>query len=253
MRAAQWLAERTGLEPEKGAPSCAYRGYWPRNPRDSRRAGHGEAGRVGAKVGTLASRLSAWNRDRKWHLFLDQRPSGRILDVGYSAKEYSPVDNYIEKHWPGHTTALGIDPPGQFEYRYPMARAVQYHGGVFPFHSGEFDMCWSNAVLEHVGDRAAQVLFLSEIARVSRRAFITTPNRHFPIEVHTRIPFLHWLPKRWFDAILRRVGKGWAAGDYMHLLSERQLTEMLDEAGIVDYRIIRNRLCGVTLDFVVMW
>jgi hypothetical protein len=34
-----------------------------------------------------------------------------------------------------------------------------------------------------------------ELCRVARRVFVTTPNRHFPLEVHTLLPFVHWLPK----------------------------------------------------------
>ena len=131
-------------------------------------------------------------------------------------------------------------------------KAGRYAGGAFPFADNEFDVCWSNAVIEHVGTHERQVLFLREIARVGRRAYITTPNRFFPVEVHTRIPLLHYLPKPWFDAILRRIGKEWAAGDYMYLLSLSELKAELREAGTERFKIFRNRLLGFTLDFVVV-
>ncbi len=126
-----------------------------------------------------------------------------------------------------------------------------------PFPDKSFDLCWSNAVLEHVGSHAsrveAQVTFLSEIARVSKSAFVTTPNRWFPAEIHTRTPFLHWLPKPMFDRYLKMRGQEWAAGDYMDLLSVHDLRSVLKAAGITEYRIVRNRLMGFTVDFVVMF
>jgi hypothetical protein len=89
--------------------------------------------------------------------------------------------------------------------------------------------------------------------RVSKRAFITTPNRFFPIEPHTRTPLLHYLSKKIFDEYLDFMGKGWAARDYMYLLSRSELSTLCVDAGIPDYKIINNRLAGFTLDFVVLF
>lgn len=206
---------------------------------------------------SLAHRVSAASRRRKWGLFMSTvapTPATTVLDVGFSDTEYSATDNYIEKNYPypENLTALGIESPLEFAQRYPQVRAVTYQGGRFPFADNEFDVCWSNAVLEHVGDAEAQVCFLREISRVSRRAFFTTPNRLFPVEVHTRTPLLHMLPKPVFDRYLRLAGKEWAAGDYMRLLSERELRALLTQARIVNYRLQKNRLLGLCMDFVVL-
>jgi SAM-dependent methyltransferase len=211
---------------------------------------------------SFAYRVSGYNRKRKWALFerlVRPSPELTVLDVGFNDIEHSATDNYIEKHYPwrDRITALGIDTPVQFPERYPEVKAVQYDGTTFPFDDDPFDVCWSNAVLEHVGRHAnrweAQVHFLREIDRVSRTAFITTPNKRFPVEVHTRTPLLHWLPKRWFDGYLRKRGQDWAAGDYMDLLTKRDLVRLLREAGISDYRIIENKIAGMTLDFAIAW
>jgi SAM-dependent methyltransferase len=63
---------------------------------------------------------------------------------------------------------------------------VQGDACALPFADGEFDIVFSNAVIEHVGDRERQRQLVSEALRVGRRIFITTPNCRFPIEVHTR-------------------------------------------------------------------
>ena len=207
---------------------------------------------------SIAHLVSGYNRRRKWAIFkrdINPKREDRILDVGFSNKEYSPNDNFIEKNYqyPEMLTALGIEPSDEFSERYPAVCVIQYGGEEFPFADNEFDICWSNAVIEHVGDESKQLNFLKEIRRVGRRAFVTTPNKYFPIEPHTRTPLLHFLPKPVFDFYLRLIGKKWATGDYMKLLSVGDMEKLLKSAGITDYKIIKNRLFGFTLDFVVIF
>jgi SAM-dependent methyltransferase len=206
---------------------------------------------------SIATRVSTFNRTRKWDIFLSQvrpTPEMTVLDVGYTEKEFSPMDNFIEKNYPhpANITALGVSKCDAFTARYPMVKTFVYDGKHFPFTDKSFDVCWSNAVLEHVGDAERQLGFLKEIVRVSKRAFITTPNRLFPIEVHTRTPLLHMLPKVAFDGFLRATGKSWAAGDYMNLLTEGSLRGLLGRSGARGYQLFKNRLGGFTLDFAVM-
>lgn len=206
---------------------------------------------------SIATRISELNRKRKWNLFLDRvkpGPATTILDVGYAEREYSPVDNFLEKNYPQpqNITALGISKGDAFAARYPAVKTVTYDGKHFPFPDKSFDGVWSNAVLEHVGDAERQLEFLREIVRVSKWAFVTTPNRNFPIELHTRTPLLHWLPKDVFDRFLCITGRKWASGDYMHLLSEMPLRRLLEKSGARRYELYRNRLAGFTLDFVML-
>ncbi len=207
---------------------------------------------------SIAHIISAWNRRRKWRIFLkvfSPKKNMRVLDVGFSENEYSKTDNFIEKYYPypEMLTALGLDTPNNFTKRYPKVTAVQYDGKSFPFKDKEFDICWSNAVIEHVGIFDDQLFFLKEIKRVSKRAIIATPNKFFPVEPHTRTPILHYLPKELFDAYLSFVGKKWATGDYMYLLSVNDMKRLLLKADITDYKIYKNRFLGFTLDFVVVF
>lgn len=204
-----------------------------------------------------AMRVSRWNRERKWLRFMEALhpdESTTVLDVGFSDREYHDVDNYLEKRypWPRQVTAVGIDEPVEFKERYPEVTAVRYDGVTLPFPDGSFDIVWSNAVVEHVGGRERQVEFLRELARVGRALYLTTPDRAFPIEVHTRLPFAHWLPRPAFDAVARATGRAWATGDYMHLLTARSLRAALRDAGIGGYRILCNRFGPATIDFSVV-
>jgi hypothetical protein len=204
----------------------------------------------------IAYKISAFNRKRKFKIFyelLKPNPRTTILDVGFSEEEYSTTDNFLEKNYPypQNITALGIDRPVKFLERYPQVRAVKYDGKKFPFNNQEFDICWSNAVIEHVGSRDDQIFFLKEIKRVSKRAFITSPNKNFPIEIHTRTPLLHLLPKKIFDRYLWLVGKTWATGNFMNLLSLKELKTILHYAKITKYKIVKNKLLFFTLDFII--
>lgn len=67
--------------------------------------------------------------------------------------------------------------------------------GSFPFESGSFGLLFSDQVIEHV---PALVPFVSEIARVAlqgSRGLHIFPARWRPLEVHLRMPLVHWLPK----------------------------------------------------------
>jgi hypothetical protein len=60
--------------------------------------------------------------------------------------------------------------------------------------------------------------------RVSKRFFLTTPDRRFPMELHTFLPFVHWLPQRRHQSILRKAGKTtWASTENLNLLDEKSL------------------------------
>lgn len=206
----------------------------------------------------FADWLSGRNRRKKWKIFLEKikpQPDMSVLDIGYTDKEYSPYYNYLEKHYPytRKITALGVDEPLEFSENYPEVRVVKYPGREFPFADKQFDLAWSNATIEHVGGFERQLLFLKEIKRVAKKAFITTPNRNFPVEVHTRTPFLHFLPKDFFDRYLKATGREWAAGDYMNLLSLKDIKRLLHSAGIKKYKIIKNRLGLFVLDFVIIF
>ena len=57
-----------------------------------------------------------------------------------------------------------------------------------------------------MGSNEQQKDFINECYRVSNKiVFIITPYRFFPIEMHTKIPLLHFLPKSIFRKIIRII------------------------------------------------
>jgi SAM-dependent methyltransferase len=151
----------------------------------------------------IASRVSLRSRERKLRLFLDllgAAPETTVVDVGVTNAPFGAgsTDNFFEAMypWPERITGVGHTELDVFEAAFPAVRAVRADGRELPFDDGEFDLGFSNAVVEHVaGGREGQRRFVHELCRVSKRVFVTTPNRWFPIEVHTLRPIVHWLPE----------------------------------------------------------
>ena len=101
-------------------------------------------------------------------------------------------------------------------------------GRALPFDDATFDVAFSNAVVEHVaGGREGQRQFVHELCRVARRVFVTTPNRFFPLEVHTLLPFAHWLPEAPRTRVLRRAG----FDDVLDPLGPRELASLFPYSG----------------------
>ena len=64
------------------------------------------------------------------------------------------------------------------------------------FKDKEFDLVFSNSVIEHLFTKENQVKMANEIRRVGKNYFIQTPNLYFPIEPHWLFPFFQFLPIR---------------------------------------------------------
>lgn len=181
--------------------------------------------------GSLAERVLISARDRIYADFLRlarPQPTERLLDAGVS-DVISDAANLLERLYPHpeQITAAGIGTARDFIAEYPTVayRQVEPHRPL-PFADASFDVACSNAVIEHVGSRAEQVAFVRELSRVARRVFLTAPNRYFPVEHHTALPFVAWT-KQTFDAACRRTGKSeWADEANLILMSRSRLAAL---------------------------
>ena len=182
----------------------------------------------------LVDDVSLRSRRRKLRLLLDElQPTSEttILDVGVDDLGFGEGDgcgtlNFLEElyPWPERITALGLHDGARFRARHPSIPYVQGDACALPFDDGAFDIVFSNAVIEHVGGRERQRKLVVEALRVGRQVFVTTPNRLFPVEVHTRIPLVHWLPDSLSHRVYRALGKGFATEN--RLLSRRELASL---------------------------
>lgn len=169
----------------------------------------------------------------------------RVLDVGVTPDRSLPESNFFEAlyPYPQDLTATSIEDAAFLEDLYPGLTFRQTPPGPLPFADQSFDIAVSFAVLEHVGDREAQRAFVAELTRVAKRVFLTTPNRGFPIEMHTFVPLLHWLPQPTHQRALRALGMDfWAETANLNLLDAETLRALFPQPETVHMQA--HRLLG---------
>ena len=178
-------------------------------------------------------------------------PTDRVLDVGATPDQVLPESNFFELFYPykNGLTVTSIEDASFLENLYPGLRFVQTGTGELPFEDHSFDIVFCSAVLEHVGNRMQQQHFINELLRVSRKYFIITPNRQFPVEIHTFLPLIHWLPQPMHQKILRQLGMHfWAKTDNLNLLTPCSLKSLFPDT--VDIHLSRLKLMGFPSNLV---
>jgi len=211
-----------------------------------------------ARVGSLASRVSANARWRMYQRFIEQvRPASyeSILDVGATPDTSFEESNPLERWYPHKEmiTAVGMDDLGPLRSHFPQITYCRADGRRLPFNAQSFDVVHSHAVLEHVGSARSQAMFIAELVRVARRAvYLTTPNRWYPVEFHSLLPLLHWLPKRVFRAILLRTKyRPLAFEENLNLLTRNELTALVGALEGCDFTIDRLKTFGMPSNLLV--
>jgi hypothetical protein len=200
--------------------------------------------------GSLPVRIATCQRRRMYDHFLLKAEIGiedTILDVGVAADVQYESSNYLEQWYPHKRviTAVGIDDAAFLERLYGV-RFVRASGLQLPFRDRAFDVVHSSAVLEHVGSLQNQIAFVQECCRVARKwAFLTTPNRWFPVEFHTILPLVHWLPKKTFRALMRATGYSFFAEESnLNLLSRREIRAISARVAGFEFRVSSVSLWG---------
>lgn len=179
-------------------------------------------------------------------------PPIRILDVGGTEQFWDMMK--FEASEQVQITLLNTFPAGVS--RPHMQSAVGDARNLSRFADHEFDVVFSNSVIEHVGSIDDQRKMAGEIRRVGKSYFVQTPNRGFPLEPHFMFPFFQFLPVSFRAKLLQKFNLGWIARvpDYpsaklavqtIRLLTRRDLEQMFPEA-----EIFEERFLGLTKSFV---
>jgi hypothetical protein len=180
-------------------------------------------------------------RERRYQLFIEVcgvRPTDRIIDVGAgwgAALERFNKTNPI--------VAIDLSPQPSDWLASNNVTVVKGDGTRLPFADEEFDVAFSNSVIEHVPPEL-QSRFAAEIRRVARRYFVQTPNKYFIVEPHYQVPLFQFFPRSVRQALNRRFTLGWQAkGEWeeINLLSAGDLRRLFP-----DSEIRRERVLGLT-------
>ncbi len=96
------------------------------------------------------------------------------------------------------------------------------------------DLVISNATIEHVGGIKEQKKMLTNMIKLTKKIFIiSTPNRYYPIDFHTKLPLIHWLPKSIHRIILKLIGLNfYSKENNLNLLCEADFNYIIDQKNI---------------------
>jgi SAM-dependent methyltransferase len=206
--------------------------------------------RLDVRHSRLARHVHLSCRARRWGDYVREfppDPAQRVLDIGASHLVDLPGENEFLRRYPhpAQVTTISNDPLlDPIREAYPGVTALHADALDLPFPDRSFDVVHSNAVIEHVGPAAAQRRFVAEAVRVGKAGFVSTPNRWFPVDSHTNLPFLHWLPRGAFLAALRRLGRLGQDEEWITWLLSRGTLRSTIAPGPV-YRLQVQRLAGL--------
>ncbi len=133
--------------------------------------------------------------------------------------------------------------------------------GRIPFDKDYFDIVYCSSVIEHVTVSKEQIWSMSdeklfkheslmhqrefarEIQRVGKQYFVQTPYKHFPIESHSWLPFIAWLPRKLLIPLLSFTNSFWVKQTRpdWYLLNSAEMTGLFEDA-----KILTEKSLGLT-------
>lgn len=138
--------------------------------------------------------ISNFYRKRRFKFFNDLlnsvRKPVRVLDVG-GTQAYWDSMGFSNKNI--HITLLNLQTTKVTSDSFTSV--IGDATNLSPYKDKEFDIVFSNSVIEHLFSWDNQVKMANEIRRVGKRYFVQTPNYYFPIEPHWVFPFFQFFPK----------------------------------------------------------
>jgi hypothetical protein len=116
------------------------------------------------------------------------------------------------------------------------------------------DLVISNATIEHVGSFELQKKMIENMMLLTKKYFIIiTPNRYHPLDFHTKLPFLHWFPKKIHRKLLKLLNmEFFSREENLNLLSEKDLNKLLASVGINNYKIFDISLLGFKSNLIII-
>jgi ubiquinone/menaquinone biosynthesis C-methylase UbiE len=190
---------------------------------------------------------------------LAEKTNCRILDIGGTYNFWITWRDEIDWNTTS-ITCVNLDPSHASDGK-EKALIKMIQGNACDLKNigdNEFDIAFSNSVIEHVGQWRSMESMAKEVKRVAHRYLVQTPYFWFPIEPHARTPFLHWLPQSWAYRIvmLRKCGFWSKAKTVSQAVRTVQSAQMVDRAQFRelfgDAQIINERFFGFTKSLIAL-
>ena len=179
----------------------------------------------------------------------------RVLDLGGTLRswEQSP-------RMPHHLTILNLDAvEGETKVGACSVHHVVGDACDVPLDLKfeNFDLVYSNSVIEHVGGHAQRLAFADTVRSAAPRCWVQTPYRYFPIEPHFAFPAAQFLPlaaraylaQKWPLSFVRTPSR-------LSAISATQEIELLTitdmRAYFPDAAVVLERIFGVPKSIVMV-
>lgn len=166
-----------------------------------------------------------------------------IMDIG-GTNEFWERCGWTERDDVTITTVNLFEQEQRFENVIPTVGDAT---DLSQFDDDEFDLVFSNSVIEHLITFEAQMGMAAEVRRTGKAYWVQTPNFWFPMEPHFLTPGWHYLPTAVRIKILQRRGVGWMghcpdyedakrAVEEVRLMRRSELQRLFPEARLIPER-----------------
>lgn len=164
-----------------------------------------------------------------------------ILDIGGTIEYWEAVKfKYLKQ---SNITLLNLEVI-EIPKEYSNMNSVKGNAiNLKQYDDNEFMFCFSNSVIEHVGDYHAQKKMAKEILRVGEHGYLQTPNKYFCIEPHFLFPFFQFLPVRIKVFLLMHFD----IGNYQRTKNKQKAYEAATEIRLLSLKEMKKLFPGIEI------
>ena len=178
-----------------------------------------------------------------------------IIDIG-TTPVLDKHENFFLNHYkfPHKITCFSDQKLDTLKNNFPNLKMIRGDGRDTKLPNNSYDIVMSNATLEHVGSFDNQNRFIKELYRISKKkCIISTPNRYFPIDSHTMLPLVHWLPKKIHRKFLNLLGQNFLAKEEnLNLISIKDILKICKDNNFNNYKILKMKYYLFTSNLILI-
>ena len=178
-----------------------------------------------------------------------------VLDIGTTNDTKNKSSNFIVKNLKNIKNFNSISDQlitSSF-FKKKLQKSITENFSEYEIENFKSDLVISNATIEHVGNYDNQkTMFDNMIKLCKKMIIISTPYRYHPLEFHTKIPLIHWLPKNIHRKILKNIGLTFfSKEENLNLLSKSDFNNFVESKKIKgEFRYIKFLFFKSNLIFI---
>ena len=178
-----------------------------------------------------------------------------VLDIGTTNDTKNKSSNFIVKNLKNIKNFNSISDQlitSSF-FKKSLQKSITENFSEYEIENFKSDLVISNATIEHVGNYDNQkTMFDNMIKLCKKMIIISTPYRYHPLEFHTKIPLIHWLPKNIHRKILKNIGLTFfSKEENLNLLSKSDFNNLVESEKIkAEFRYIKFLFFKSNLIFI---